>query len=368
MSLGLFGLQKRAKVKRFETGRRFMTAWTTAWQRFSEQTPGSVRVALLWLLLLYGAVFCAGWLAPYPEAWSNRRLALAPPTPIYWRNPATGGFCWPYRTPLQKHFDPEQLRFEFEPNLKQPVPIRLQGWPRLMATTDAAPLHLLGTDTLGRDNFSRMLYGGRVSLTVGLVALLLSTPLGVIIGAFSGYLGGKVDTLIMRFSEILMAVPTLFLLISLASLLPDTLGTVERFVLLIGVLCLFSWTGLARVIRGMVLSLKEREFIQAERTLGATQNRILIKHLIPQTFSYLWVAVTLGIPGALLAESALSFLGLGIQPPSASWGLQLKEAQDISHLIERPWMLMPGLLILTVVLAFNTLGEYLRKKTWQGVT
>ena len=219
---------------------------------------------------------------------------------------------------------------------------------------------MLGTDINGRDNFSRILYGGRISLTIGFLALFISFPIGMLYGGISGYFGGRVDALMMRFAEAIMSIPSFYLLIILAALLPAGMSSTQRFTLIVIILAFLGWSGFSRVIRGMVLSIKKQEFVQASKTLGAGSMRIIIKHILPQTLSYVIVAITLSVPGYILAESSLSFLGLGIQQPDASWGNMLKEAQDYINILYRPWLLTPGFLIFIAILSFNLIGDTIR--------
>ena len=348
-----------------------MTAvsWRHIRQRFT-QDPLATG-ALVTLLVLYLSVGLAGFLAPYSQHWSNRYLASAPPTPIYTLDAESGTSRLPYTLAMKRIIDRSTYSFYFQEELDNPSPVQLfvEGEPyKLFGVIPStihlfgseAGIHLLGTDENGRDIFSRMLYGGQISLTVGFLALLVAFPIGLIYGGLSGYIGGWMDGLMMRGAEVIMSIPGLFLLVSLAALIPATLSSSARFAMVTVILALIGWAGLARVIRGMVLSIKEQEYVEAARALGLNQWRIITKHLLPQTASYVIVAVTVGVPGYLLAESGLSFLGLGIQQPDASWGNMLKEAQDISNLVDRPWMLAPGFLIFLTVLAFNILGDALR--------
>jgi peptide/nickel transport system permease protein len=179
-------------------------------------------------------------------------------------------------------------------------------------------------------------------------------------GGISGYFGGKIDSLMMRFAEAIMSIPSFYLLIILAAVLPAGMSSIQRFSMITAILAFIGWAGFARVIRGMVLSIKEQEFVEASRSIGAGSLRIITKHILPQTLSYVIVAITLSVPGYILAESGLSFLGLGIQQPDASWGNMLKEAQEYVNILYRPWLLTPGLLIFIAVLSFNLVGDTIR--------
>jgi peptide/nickel transport system permease protein len=213
--------------------------------------------------------------------------------------------------------------------------------------------HLLGTDDLGRDVFSRMVYGARISLSVGLVAVFLSIIIGVTVGAIAGYFGGWVDTLIMRLVEIVMCFPRIFLILMLIAFLGPNI------LIVMAVIGLTGWTGLARLVRAEFLSLKERDYVQAARALGAGNRRIIFRHILPNALSPVYVSAVLGVGGAILIESSLSFLGLGVQIPTPSWGNILTSGM---HYIESAWwlMLFPGLAILVTVLSYNLVGEALR--------
>ncbi|MCQ4922366.1 ABC transporter permease [Tissierella carlieri] len=213
--------------------------------------------------------------------------------------------------------------------------------------------HIFGTDEMGRDYFARALYGGRVSLTVGFLSMIISTVIGTIVGTISGYFGGRVDSLIMRTIDILMSIPTFFLILILNAYLKPG---IQNIIIIIG---LFSWMGIARIVRAETLSVKEREYVLYSKVIGERSNIIMLKHIIPNIFPTVIVASTLNIAGAILTESSLSFLGLGVRQPDSSWGSMLKYAQG--YIGEAPYLaLFPGILILLTVLSFNILGDVFR--------
>ncbi|MFI5370715.1 MAG: ABC transporter permease, partial [Candidatus Eisenbacteria bacterium] len=222
-------------------------------------------------------------------------------------------------------------------------------------------LHLLGTDPAGRDVLSRLLYGAQISLTVGLVGIAISFFLGLLLGGISGYYGGWVDTGIMRSTELLLSVPGLYLLIALRGLFPVDLPSAQVYLGIVVILAFIGWAALARVIRGMVLSIRESDYVAAAEALGMSRIRIIVRHVLPNTMSFVIVAATLAIPGYILGEVVLSFLGLGVQEPAASWGNMLAQARSVRVLTSFPWMLFaPGSAIFVTVLSFNVLGDGLR--------
>ena len=236
----------------------------------------------------------------------------------------------------------------------------LKSSRHLIGIEDGGQLYLLGSDKNGRDNFSRLLFGGQISLTIGFLALFISFPLGLLYGGISGYLGGKTDSVMMRIAEAIMSVPSFYLLIILAAILPSSMSSGQRFALITIILAFIGWAGFARVVRGMVLSIKSQDYVKSAEILGAGKLRTIIKHILPQTSSYVIIAITLSVPSYILSESGLSFLGLGIQQPDASWGNMLKEAQEIGNILYRPWLLTPGFLIFVAVLSFNLIGDTIR--------
>jgi peptide/nickel transport system permease protein len=219
---------------------------------------------------------------------------------------------------------------------------------------------LLGSDMFGRDQFSRIIKASRISLSIGLVGIFITFILGLFFGGISGYYGGIVDDVLMRFAELIMSIPGFYLLILLRAILPLDIPSTQVYILIVFILSFISWAGLSRVIRGMVLSISRREFVDAAKTLGYPDSKIIWKHIIPNTSTYLIVRATLDIPSYILGEAALSFLNLGIREPDASWGLMLSQAQNMYVLTKAPWLLLPGVFIFIAVLSFNFLGDGLR--------
>mgnify|MGYP005837782415 CR=1 FL=1 len=336
------------------------------WQRLKKNSLA--RLGAMVLLCFYAIVIGAGFFAPYDPYTPQIDGSLLPPTKIFWRN-------------LQPHVYPTTLGptnletgdRELTRDYTQPSPIRLFVKGRsynflgltldrhLFGTVGSGYLNLLGTDEQGRDQLSRLIYGGRISLFVGIVGITISFPLGMLIGGISGYFGGVVDVILMRLAEVLMTIPGIYLLVTLAAVLPPDLTSTQRFLLIVLITSLISWAGLARVTRGQVLTIKEQEFVQAARAMGARPLYLIIRHILPQTASYMIISATLAIPGFIIAESVLSLIGLGIQQPDPSWGNLLSLGTNASILVLHPWLIWPpALVIILTVLAFNLLGDGLR--------
>lgn len=330
------------------------------------------RVALVVLGVIYFALIFADIIAPYTKDFSDRNQSYAPPSKVFVVD-EKGKWSYPYTYNYKRVFDSEamQVDYQLDRSHKYFLKLFVRGEKykflgliscsrHLIGVEPQGRLYLLGTDINGRDVFSRILFGGRISMTIGFLALFVLFPIGLLYGGISGYFGGIVDMLMMRFAEAVMSIPSFYLLIILAAILPSNMTSIQRFILIVIILALIGWAGFARVVRGMVLSIKNEEFIQAAQSIGASRLRIIIKHILPQTTSYVIVAMTLSVPAYILSESGLSFLGLGIQQPDASWGNMLKEAQEYINILYRPWLLTPGFLIFIAVLSFNLIGDTIR--------
>ncbi len=221
-------------------------------------------------------------------------------------------------------------------------------------------IFLFGTDRMGRDMLSRIIYGGRISLSIGLVGVAISFIFGIVIGGISGYFGGKVDTVIQRIIEFIISIPTLPLWMGLSLALPPHWTMIQVYFGIVIILSLVGWTGLARVVRGKFMATREEDFITAAKISGASEARVIFKHLLPSFYSYIIASLTLSIPGMILGETALSFIGLGLQPPAISWGVLLSGSQAIRVLANTPWLLIPGIFVIIAILAFNFVGDGLR--------
>lgn len=367
--------------------------YAIARQQFLKHPLAKVALAILGVLYVVSAF--ADVLAPYPERLINPRQGFQPPQRIYLLH--EGRLVRPYIYRMVRELDmatfetiwteDRSVRYDIAFGVRRtsprdryvPMPVSLipeplrhrlgiQPWAtwRLFGVEggDEVRIHLWGSDDLGADVFSKILYGGRISLTIGILAAVVTVFLGLLMGGLAGFYGGWLDELILRFVEALSAIPGLFLLLALSAIFyPLNLPSSIVFPLIVVVLSLIGWGGIARTVRAQVLSLKEREFALAATALGASEWRVIWHHLLPQTFSFIIVAMSLIIPGFIITEAVLSFFGLGIQPPATSWGLMLNTAQSfagVASLGDRWWIFLPGLFIFISVLAWNLLGDGLR--------
>jgi len=323
------------------------------------------------LFFLYVSAIFAGFIVPYHFDNERRSLSYCPPTKINFFD-ASGRFCWPFVYKTGYTFDEIQRRAYVEDKKKAyPLKFFMRGDEykilglfksniHLFGVDPEARVYLFGADSRGRDLFSRIIYGGQISLSIGLVGVFISLAIGLFIGGISGYFAGKTDTVLMRICEIIMVIPGFYLMLSLRSVFSYSLSSLQIYFVIVFIMSFIGWPGIARVVRGMAISLRGREFVLAAKALGSSDIRIILRHIIPHTISYTIVAATLAIPGYILGESALSLLGLGIQDPYASWGNLLSEAMGVVHIQLQPWILIPGFFIFISVMAFNLLGDGLR--------
>ncbi|WP_080839411.1 ABC transporter permease [Cohnella massiliensis] len=331
------------------------------------------RISLIVLAALYLMALLGNFIAPQGlESYSSEYMNSAP-TKIRFVD-AEGKFhLQPFVYGLKSERDPETLRKRFVEDPSQTYPIKLfvrgesysflglfETNVHLFGVDEPGRLFLFGTDGMGRDLFSRVVLGSQVSLTVPLVGVAISFVLGLLIGGISGYAGGRTDAVIQRFIDIVRSFPTLPLWMALAAAIPPRVGVVEMFVYITIIMAFIEWTGLARVVRSKFIALRNEDYVTAAKIAGVGDLKIIFVHLVPGFISYLVVAATLAIPGMIIGETAMSFLGLGIRSPATSWGVLMQEAQQIENVALYPWKLIPVLFVIVTVLAFNFLGDGLR--------
>lgn len=343
--------------------------WVLVWRKFKRHKLG--LISGIFLLLSYMMLPIAGFIAPYTPNERSADYLYAPPQSInLWHD---GVFIGPYVFPTTATADLVNYRWTYETDTTRPMPLQffckgdrynLFGFipsnTHLFCAPEGATVFLWGSDRLGRDVFSRILYGAQLSLTVGLIGITVSFALGIFFGSIAGYFGGKTDWLINRAIEILRSLPELPLWLALSAAVPSNWGPVAVFFIISIILGILDWPGLARAVRSKFLSLREEEYVRAAEMMGAKPGRVIRRHLLPNFMSHLIASATLSIPAMILGETALSFLGLGLRAPAVSWGVMLNDAQNLASIEIYPWTAIPMLPIIFVVLAFNFLGDGLR--------
>ena len=343
--------------------------WRLMWLKFREHRLAAF--ALYVVLFLYAVAALCEFVAPADPTRRNVKGRYAPPQRVHLFH--EGSIRLPFVYPQIQHKDPETLRVSYTEDQTRPMTLRpfTSGDPyhlwglipmrrHLVGLADGERVYLLGADQLGRDVLSRIIYGSRISLSIGLVGVALSLILGIVIGGISGFYAGWVDNFIQRGIEVLQSFPTIPLWLALSAAMPAEWSQLRIYFCMTVILALLGWTSVARVVRGKILSLREEDYAVAAQVAGVKEMGIILRHLIPGFMSHLIVVVTIAIPQMILAETSLSFLRLGLRPPTISWGVLLQDAQDINAVALYPWLLSPAVVVIVAVLMFNFLGDGLR--------
>jgi peptide/nickel transport system permease protein len=347
--------------------------WLLMWWKFRKHKMALISGVLIIFFYLV-ALFCE-FFAPYNPEEKFIRYKLAPPTTVHIMD-AQGNLHLPFVYKIVRTRDDTTLRSSFTEDTSTRYPIRffVQGpkyklWGVFPSTLhlygldvpqEEQGIFLFGADRLGRDMASRVIYGARISLSIGLIGVIVSLILGIIIGGISGYYGGRVDVLIQRVIEFIRSIPQIPLWMSLSAAMPATWPVIRIYFGITIILSLISWTGLARVVRGRFLAMREEDFITAARLSGSSEFRIITRHMVPSFLSYIIANLTLAIPAMIISETGLSFIGLGLRAPAISWGVLLQEAQNLRSIVFSPWVFAPAVAVIVSVLAFNFLGDGLR--------
>jgi peptide/nickel transport system permease protein len=338
------------------------------WWKFREHKLA--LVSGIFLLFLYAMIVIVEFLAPYNLHTRNVDFIHSPPQSVHFFD--KGKFVGPFVYGREMKLDMDTLRRVYTDTDKvEPLRFFCSGDPykfwgmvdasvHLVCPAKGGQFFLFGSDRLGRDVLSRILYGARISLTIGLIGIMISFSLGIVIGGLAGYHGGVFDLIVQRIIEVLQSIPSIPLWMALAAIMPVTWSPMLIYLGITAILGLLDWTGLARAVRSKLLSLREEDYVLAAQLMGAKSPRIIGRHLIPGFMSHLIATATLSIPGMILGETALSFLGLGLRPPITSWGILLTEARSVSTIAFYPWLLFPIIPVILVILAFNFLGDGLR--------
>jgi peptide/nickel transport system permease protein len=344
--------------------------WQLIWWRFRRNKVALVAGAVVGLI--YFVAIFAEFLAPFSSDFYNGRYTYAQPQQLHlFTSDEKGWHFAPHVNGFSSKVDPQSFRRTFVADPEKVVPVaffakgeayRLFGLIpmniHLIAPVNPRdPMYLFGADRLGRDVLSRTIHGTRISMSIGLIGVAMSLVLGIILGGLSGFIGGTVDNLIQRVIEFLQSIPTIPLWMGLAAAIPQSWSPLQVYFAITVILSLIGWTGLAREVRGKFMALKYEDFVTAARLDGLGEMAIIRKHLVPSFLSHIVASVTLAIPAMILAETSLSFIGIGLKPPVVSWGVLLQEAQNVRSVASAPWLFLPGFAIVAAVLSMNFLGD-----------
>lgn len=352
-----------------EVSVEFASQWRLMWWKFRKH-----RLAVVGLIIVvtyYVVALFANFFAPQAPKTYIAEYVYSPPQQLHFFQ--DGRFS-PYVHPYTYERDPLSYKKIYKVDTETIIPVGLfvhgdsyevfglfeTDIHLFGAKEHGQPFYLLGGDAIGRDLLSRTIFSARISLVVAWVGVSISMTIGIILGGISGLLGGMVDNIIQRLIEITMSIPTLPIIIAIAALVPIDWSTLRVYTIIVLLLAITGWTGLARVVRSKFLVLREEDFVLAARLDGARSMRLIFRHMLPSFYSHIIASVTLALPGMILAETALSYLGFGLRPPAVSWGVQLQQAQQINVISNYPWMLAPAIAVIIIVLAFNFLGDGLR--------
>jgi peptide/nickel transport system permease protein len=356
-------------LKKKDINIQFSSQWELIWYKFKKHRVAFASLFILIFIYILG-FFCE-FIAPYDPASIFSSYIYAPPQTVHIHGP--NGFSRPFVYGYKADIDKTTLQRLYVPDTSKVFPIKffIRGDPyklwgifpadiHLFGVEKDQYLYLIGTDRMGRDMMSRVISGTRVSTSIGLLGVLFSFVLGTLMGGLSGYYGGMVDNTIQRLTEFLRSIPAIPLWLGLSAAMPAHWSSARVYFMIVIILSFIGWTGLARVVRSKFMSLKNEDFVMAAKLAGASDGRIILRHLVPSFSSHIIASLTLAIPDMVISETALSFLGLGIRPPIVSWGVLLQEAQNIRTVAMSPWLLIPAVAVIITVFCFNFLGDGLR--------